>query len=121
MPSAADLDRDYAKDFWNLANIIIGFAVVQSITFAIAIGPKTSDLAVTISKQVTFVASLVGIATILYVLAVGYCQWVNWRLLGNNMSPELAGYLKIWNIVRLVAVALIGLSGLPPVLSLWPK
>jgi hypothetical protein len=119
MSDSTSLEKDYAQSFWTVANAIAAFSIVQSLTFMLAVGPHTSDLAKTIAHQRPLVFVSIAIGTALYVGLVGYCQWANWRLLGApKISPVLAAHLRYWNRIRLVAVALAGVSNILPIFSL---
>ena len=109
--------NSYASQFWTIANVIVGFGVVNTLSFVMAVGPGGNALMVAIAKYRTFTVVSIIAATAVYVVLIGFCQFVSWRLRPPPQGSELATYLVWWNVIRLVAVAAVGLSCLPVALS----
>lgn len=79
------MNRDHAQNYFNLANAITGFAIVQSISFIIAFGTST-DFAGNVEKIDGWLAVLLGtsLAAVLYITAVYCCGCAELRLMPSE-------------------------------------
>jgi hypothetical protein len=106
------MEPDYAKKYFDLANAITGFAVIQMITLLVALG--TSPVFVkNVASAPGWIFVLAGsvIATALYVGAVIACGSVEMRLLAST-NREFIRLIKFTIAGRLGAIAAITGFGL---------
>jgi hypothetical protein len=83
-------DKEMAENLWELANLVAGFSVAQSLATLFAV--VRGDLNKMFDDRRSHCLSLIGIAssTALYALSVVYCGYEGERLDG--------GHLDIWLI-----------------------
>lgn len=94
----------YAKRFWAFADGVAGFAVAQGLTFLLAVGPHTSDLAMAVASQKPLAMMVSIVCGFGYVGLLAYFESAYWNLIGSDIRMPLRGYLKAWSILRLIAV-----------------
>ena len=114
----ASLSCEHAKTFLNLANAMVGFCIAQTLTFMIAVGTHQGALAkILTTAQGQMTANwAIGISLALYAGVLLFCQHATTRL-QLEASAELNFYLRCWNGLRLIIVALLTLACYPIVHS----
>jgi hypothetical protein len=106
------MENGYAQKYFDLANGITGFAVIQMIAILVALGTST-DFAAKVSSACaqSIVTFATVIATIIYVAAVIACGVAELALL-NSVANHLIRTVKATIVARVVAILLITGFGL---------
>ena len=107
------MKADYAKKYFDLANVITGFAIVQMIAFLIALG-TSQDLAGRIARSEAgwaYIFSGMLVATVFYIVAVVACTVVEARLL-PSAERDIVRLTKWTTAGRVIAIAAISGFGL---------
>jgi hypothetical protein len=110
------LREDYAKQYWQLGNIITGFSVVQVLATLLYFGTNTTLRKALNDFGATKLTIIVVLFHSIYALATWYCYVLERRLLPQEETQILSDQRHIL-IGRLVAIALFGgllLSALLP-------
>jgi len=109
--SFGERDLEYAKDFWTIANVVVAFAVIQTLAFGMAVGPGEGALVKTIIDQRGSVTVYGLLGTASYLLVIWVCQSRHSKIVFcYDVSEVMVRSFQIWNAVRLLAVALLGLT-----------
>ncbi len=108
----ASVEEDYAKNFWQLGNIVAGFAAVQALVTINAIASGTGVFAQNIIKYRPWVIGLIAFFHFLFGLAVWgryrneskllpvndfkiICKGVYWSFVGRLLTVAIFGFLLI--------------------------
>ena len=84
-PSARNIE--YAKEFWTLTNSVTGFAIVQTLGFAIVVGPHRGDLFCGVYEHPDLTMRMVHVVSVLYIFLILVFNLVRVLLLrGEKLS-----------------------------------
>jgi len=101
-----DIEVQYAKEFWSLANAITAFAITQTLVFVSTVGTRRGDLAEAIHGSPKFTAACAVVSFALYLSGIAYCQRRHRGLLGPFESTGLESSFRRMEIGRhVIAVA----------------
>jgi hypothetical protein len=108
-----NVELQYAKEFWSLANVVTGFSIAQMIAYLLAVGATDSKIREGVIHNLSLVITLMIMAMAFYCGIVGIlCTW-QLELLGQQHSTELSS--KMWAIAVARILAILGIS----ILGLW--
>jgi hypothetical protein len=93
--------EDLGKEYWSLANAITAFAVAQSLVLAYALGGPAGDR---IRSAKSFVTVAMGVAALVYSVAVWFCNHAQVVLLKPDHPPVAECLLAITMAGRIVAI-----------------
>jgi hypothetical protein len=86
-----------AEKLWDLANVITGFAVVQSLATILALLGGTLKISEPVAYRYALWA--LGGFTALYVVAIGYCGVMGYKIDNNH--------LDIWTVTTVARVVVV--------------
>lgn len=96
--------------FWNLANGVTIFAVVQMIAYLMALGADGSTIHKGVLEIYRLILPAIIVATLFYCGAVAYFSWCHHQLL-EGVDTSRARMLFVTAALRIVVVAATGLGG----------
>jgi hypothetical protein len=109
MTQPNDQEMEYDKYFWGLANVTVGFSIVQTVAFLFALASGKGDLSLSVACHIPLAVSLALAATGVYVVLIAYFQHLHWLALQKYSGmPLLRRHFRTLNVVRIVAVAIMG-------------
>jgi hypothetical protein len=115
----SERELDYAKEFWTIANIVAGFSIVQTMTFASATGTHRGDLAEAIGCQKWSAVAFALFGSMVYVFIIGFCQWTHKKSVASRaVSKHMFVSFRIWNIARLTVAIVMGMIAMIVILSM---
>lgn len=100
------LEQEYAQNYWQLANLITGFAIAEVLATLFAIG-TTPEFATGIHNWQLAVVSFTAIAHFFYAVAVCFCCRQELKLLPANVADIRKGTVVIFG-ARATAIILSG-------------
>lgn len=106
-----ELDLDYAKECWSIANNVTVFAVIQMITYLISAGSNNSTIRDGIIRIRAWVLGAILVATVLYSFLVWLLTYYQLDLLQSSVDKKLTSLFLCLEIARLVAIWLSGITG----------
>jgi hypothetical protein len=98
------MDADYAREYWSLANVIVGFAIAQALSFVLTIGSGQGLLAQRVGEKSGVVVFAVAISTLFYSVLIFGCQYATLDLLNRQISVGLDFWFRTLNAARIVIV-----------------
>ena len=111
---------DFAQKYWDLANAIVAFSVLQMLTFLYSLANK--NFRAQIAKAFWPVLVAIAGSAVLYIVGVIACYWAESKLrhVATAVEKDTASSVSIHTMwVRLGIVAFYSLSGMA--LLCWAK
>jgi hypothetical protein len=109
----ANSELEYAKEFWTLANAITAFAIIQMITYMLAVGASDSKIRPGVIEIRRWVLGLIVFVNLLYCAVIGLLSHWQIRLLRKNHVCSLSK--KLW----VICAAKISVILLSTALGFW--
>jgi hypothetical protein len=93
---------DLAQKYWDVANAIVAFSVLQMLAFLYALG--NHEFRGQVAKAYGFVISATAISSVLYVVGVVGCYFAERKLCCGEIGPDARKLLRNTLFVRIAVI-----------------
>lgn len=101
---------DLAQKYWDVANAIVAFSVLQMLAFLYALA--NPDFRTQVAKVYILVIAAIAASSVLYVVGVVSCYFAERQLRGTDIAPDAPLILLCTLWVRVAIVGLYSLFGI---------
>jgi hypothetical protein len=101
---------DLAQKYWDMANAIVAFSVLQMIAFLYALAQK--EIRQGIGKMFTLVQILILLSAVLYSSGVVGCYIAQGELLRGESGQDVSAFLRYTLLARVIIIALYSFFGI---------
>jgi hypothetical protein len=78
---ASETELEYAKEFWTIANVVAGFAIIQMVAYLFAMGGSDSKIRQDVLSARWWVLGAIILATAAYCLIAGVLgKWASFEI-----------------------------------------
>ena len=108
-PRRGPLQVDLAQKYWDVANAIVAFSVLQMLAFLYGLG--TADFRKQIISIFCLVTGAIAVSSLLYIAGVISCYWAERKLRGT-IDSNLSSILRYTMWIRIAIIAFYAYAGI---------